>query len=130
MRGIKLAALAAALSVALAGCLGPSDEQKIRAAVTGLAEAARARHYGEICERYLSNTLREQIRLVGNCSRLLKKMLGGPGFDPRFRLAVESVEIDGNRATTRVRTTAEGHTTTVNWSLVREGDNWRLATFP
>ena len=113
----------------LAGCgdSGPTDEQRIRAALAEFGRATAARDYGALCDRVLAPDLIETVERIGlTCEEALKK-----GFedveDPR--LTVGTVNVDGDRATAEVRSSAAGESPSQDTvELVRVGDGWRVAS--
>jgi hypothetical protein len=92
------------------------------------AEATRAKDYQTLCNDLLAESVLERIRSVGlPCEVALRT-----GLEDRKNLQLEvlgDVELHGNYAQGRVRSTAAGEATSVGTlRLVREGENWRIAT--
>jgi hypothetical protein len=114
---------------ALAGCgeSGPTEEQRIRAALAEFGRATAERDYRALCDRILAPALVEAVERVGlTCELALQK-----GFedveDPR--LTVGAVDVSGDRATAEVRSSATGQPPSQDTvELVRVGDGWRVAS--
>jgi Putative lumazine-binding len=113
----------------LAGCgeSGPTDEQRIRAALDEFGRATAERDYRALCDRILAPELIETVERVGlTCELALQK-----GFedveDPR--LTVGAIDVQGERATAEVRSSATGEAPSQDTvELVRVGDGWRIAS--
>jgi hypothetical protein len=99
----------------------------VAAALERYAQAVRAGDAETICSELLSETVLERVKAVGgDCERdLIADAIaaGGPGYE----VAVESVKVDGSRATARTRVTDRRGTETQSQPLVREGERWKLA---
>jgi hypothetical protein len=113
----------------LAGCgeSGPTDEQRIRTALAEFGRATAERDYRALCDRILAPELIETVEQVGlTCELALQK-----GFedveDPR--LTVGAIEVDGDRATAEVRSSAKGESPSQDTvELVKVGEGWRIAS--
>jgi len=113
----------AALALVLAGC-GASAEEEVRTTVQSLGVATYHRDARTFCA-LLSRDLVARVERAGPCPEVVAL---GLARVERPTLRVEDVEVDGDRATARVRTGERGRapaTRTVR--LVREGDAWRIA---
>jgi hypothetical protein len=114
---------------ALAGCgeSGPTDEQQVRGALAAFERATAARDYKALCERILAPKLIETVEKIGlPCEVALKK-----GFedvkDPR--LSVGAIDVQEDRATAEVRSSAAGESPSQDTvELLRVGDGWRIAS--
>ncbi len=117
------AAAACALALLHAGC-GTSAEEEVTTAVQSLGVATYHRDARTFCA-LLSRELVARVERAAPCPQVVALALARV---ERPTLRVESVEVDGDRATARVRTGERGRPTarrTVR--LVREGDVWRIA---
>jgi hypothetical protein len=127
MAGVLLAA------VALTGCLADSDDEPKR--ITGapkqvadviarLERATRRRDFPVLCDQLFTPSAR--ARAGGkDCVALLRETAKDVR---RARIRLLDVRIEGDRATARVRTTAEGQTAveeTIN--LVRRRGRYRIS---
>jgi hypothetical protein len=114
---------------ALTGCgeSGPTEEQRIRATLAEFGRATAERDYPALCDRILAPKLIQTVERVGlTCELAMQK-----GFeeveDPR--LTVGAIEVDGDRATAEVRSSATGEPPSQDTvELVRVGDGWRIAS--
>jgi hypothetical protein len=138
-RPIAIAALAATLALAVAGCgadsedggddggSGLSADQQVRAAVAKFGIATRNKDYQEICDRLLADALIQKIEDVGlPCESALQRGLG----DVRSpTLTINEVSIARGRALVSVHTTAAGQAASDDaLQLVREGGDWKIAS--
>ena len=122
-----------ALVAALAGC-GPApsstssfkgDEKAVAKVIEDLQSDASGRKPSAICSDVLSRALADKLKSAGSdCAGEMEKMTGD---SDDFELKVTDVTITGNSATAKVqarRGTDKNATTT--YTLVREGNDWRL----
>ena len=112
---------------ALASACGRSDpERDVRAALTGFAKASAERDYQALCDRWFAPSLVAQVEEAGlPCETAVK-----PGIDAARRpeLVVRGVEVDGDRASARVRTSAVNQAPSEDTvRLVRRDGEWRIA---
>ena len=118
--------------LALGGCsLGGDEEPKpatgaareIAEVVRQLERATAAREYATICNDLFTDAARE--RAGGrDCERLLRS---GAQSVRRPRIELRRIEIEGERATVRVRTRAAGQATVSDaLDLRRAGGEWRV----
>ena len=127
LAGVLLAA------VALTGCLPGSDEdpkpikgapKEVADVITRLERATQRRQFGVLCDQLFTPSARK--RAGGKeCVTLLRETAKDVR---RARIRLLDVRINGNRATARVRTTAEGQTAveeTIN--LVRDRGRYRIS---
>ncbi len=105
----------------------PNREEEVRAALDRYAAATRDKDYQTLCDELLASDLVERIRNAGlPCEVALRT-----GLEERRNptLKVLSVEVDGDRAVARVSGSAAGEVPgTANYRLVREEDDWRIAS--
>ncbi|HEX2087992.1 MAG TPA: nuclear transport factor 2 family protein [Solirubrobacteraceae bacterium] len=125
LRTIPLTALLAAAAV-LAGC-GGDDERDVRDVLERYAQAIERKDYQAFCDDVISKELVENVRDASGkpCEVALKGV-----FDEveKPTVTVESVKLDGDRATAVTRTDAaneEPSTDTVQ--LVKEDGEWKIA---
>lgn len=123
-----------AVCVLAAGCGGSknaapkpiSGPAKEVAEVVQRLETATARQdFATICDDLLASATRRQAG-GADCERVL----GERASDVRRpRIAIQAIEVDGNRAQARVRTTARGQAPTTDvLRLVREGGRFRISS--
>lgn len=116
--------------VASSGCsLGGDHEAKpasgapaaIAAAVDRLERATAERDFATICDELF--TARARQRAGGDdCARFVRSAAEGV---KRPSIEIRAIEVNGNRATVRVRTDAEGQArVTDELQLRREGGRW------
>jgi len=123
-------ALALAAGLALPGCAeqGPTEEERVRAAVTGFGRAVAARDYRALCSEVLAEGLVKRVERAGRpCEKALQRGLGDVE-DPR--LVVGRVTVQGDRARAQVRSFARGEAPAREVvALVRGRDgSWRIAS--
>lgn len=127
LAGVLLGALA------LTGCLPGSDEdpkpikgapKEVADVITRLERATQGRQFGVLCDQLFTPSARK--RAGGkDCVALLRETAKDVR---RARIRLLDVRINGNRATARVRTRAEGQTAveeTIN--LVRDRGRYRIS---
>jgi ketosteroid isomerase-like protein len=113
----------------LAGCgsSGPSDEERVRATLAEFRRATEARDYQALCDHVFAPKLVQTVKQIGlPCEVALQK-----GFedvkDPR--LTVGSIEVEDDKASAEVRSSAAGESPSQDTvQLVRVGDDWRIAS--
>jgi hypothetical protein len=95
-----------ALLVAGCGDQGPTPEEQVRSAVAEFGRATAAKDYQTLCDDLLSPTLIDDVEAVGlPCEVALREGLA----DVREpRLTIGRIQIEGERATAEVSTTAAG----------------------
>ena len=125
MRRPALALLLA--GAVLAGCGGPTDEERVRDTVTAFGQATAAKDYRRLCERLLAPQLIEGVNQIGlPCEVALRQSLAGVR-DPR--LVVGRVTVSGNRANAEVRSSAGGQAPARSTlRLVKVKGEWRIAS--
>ncbi len=122
-----LAALALGLPAGCGGDSGPPPEEQVRATLAGYGKAVETKDYGAICTRYLSPDLVGRVNSIGlPCEAALRRGLGEVK-DPR--LTVGRVEVEGDRATAQVSTSAAGEQPSRDTiELQRVKGAWRLTS--
>jgi hypothetical protein len=132
---LRLALLAAAAVLALAGC-GSSEpssanefqgqEKEVAPAVEDLQRAGQTGDGERICGELFTAELAEQVAQGGeSCVDEVEKAVGD---SEDFELEVTGVTVSGNSATAEVRQGGDG-ATTATFELVRERGRWRIAAF-
>jgi hypothetical protein len=133
MRRSLLAALLVLAALA-AGCAGsPSsagdfqgEERKVADQVEKLESAGETGDAKAICDDVLASSLREQIQAAGsNCEQELDRAIKDADD---FDLDVESVTIDGDTATVKVKGNDRGEDRVRDFEFVREGAGWRATS--
>ena len=107
LRRVRYLAPALALLI-LAGCgeSGPTPEEQVRTTVAEFGRATAAKDYTALCDRILAPELIEEVESIGlPCERALRQGLGEVE-DPR--LTIGTIEIDDDKASAEVRTSAAG----------------------
>jgi len=132
LRGRSLAVAGGAILVALVIAVivlkpGPDSDKQVRETLDRYAQATRDKDYQTLCDSLLSSALVERIRSAGlPCEVALKA-----GLDSRRnpRLQVLAIEVNGDQAAARARTTAFGEQASVDTvRLLKEGDGWRVSS--
>ena len=119
------------LVVALAGCGGsdapPSPSTQVRATLTKLADGVQDKDYATLCKEVLAPNLVSGLEEVGlTCPKALAAGFGSVK-DPQ--LSVDAVEVDGSKATARVRTSALGQDASADVvQLVKAKGGWRVSS--
>lgn len=128
-------ALLAAL--ALAACGGAANDsaqefegadQEVARAVEDLEEAGQEDEPRRICQALLAREVVDRIEQAGDgdCVEAVQRALDQTDS---FSLTVESVRVQGDRATARVETGVD-QKKLETIQLVREGGGWRVAALP
>ena len=124
--------MAAALVLAPTGCsIGGDEEPKpakgapreVSALVAQLERATRERDFAGICEDILTRVARK--RAGGDeCERLVRSAAAGV---ERPAIEIRRIEVEGRRATVRVRTSARGQALVSDTLALRRADGeWRV----
>ena len=128
-------AIAAAAILGITGCTGGGSsaaefdggEQDVAEAIEDLQRAAQRREADDICRTLLAPELREEIESGGSkCGAEMK--LAVEDVD-EFEVEVQDVTITGTRATARVRTEEADDDKPRTFELVKQGPDWRIASF-
>jgi hypothetical protein len=96
------------VAVLVAGCgdQGPTPEEQVRSAVAEFGRATAAKDYQTLCDDLLSPSLIDDVEAVGlPCEVALREGLAEVR-EPR--LTIGRIQIEGERATAEVSTTAAG----------------------
>ncbi len=90
-----------------------------------LQQATSKRDFNTICNDLFASAARQRAGGT-DCARLLGERAGSIR---RPRILVQSIEVDGNRAQVRVRTTAAGQAATTDViRMVRENGRFRISS--
>lgn len=132
LRGKKLAFALVPLLVVLVVLVTvlkpePDADKEVRETLDRYAAATRDKDYQTLCDDLYASELVERIRAAGlPCEVALRT-----GLENRRnpQLQVSRVEVSGNTANARVRSTAGGEVPSVDTvTLVKEGDGWRVSS--
>jgi hypothetical protein len=132
-RSVALAASIAALSaIALAGCAETTSASKFKGESHAVAEviSSFASHAGTadgetICDQELSKALKTKLSSAGtSCKSTIEEQLHEVDT---FNLTIESISIEGKRASAKVSSTVSGKPKLSTLSLVKEGKSWRIS---
>jgi hypothetical protein len=126
-----LAAVPLVLAALAAGCAGTSssandfegEQQRVADVVEKLQSAGETGDAKEICEQVLAKSLADQIKAAGaTCEQEVDKAIKDADD---FDLEVESVTIEGDRATAKVKGRDRGADRVRTFEFEKEGSNWR-----
>ena len=125
--GAVAVVLAAAMLPGGCGDSGPSQEELVRQTVTEFGRATAAKDYRTLCEDILAPALVDKVTQVGlPCERALHQGLGRVK-DPH--LTIGRVQVDGDRASAEVRTSAAGEEPSKDTlELVNVNGTWKIAS--
>jgi len=122
----------AVVAVAVVGAVlvlkpGPNDGEAVSETLDSYAAATRDKDYQTICDDLYAEDLVDRVRAAGlPCEVALRT-----GLEDRQnpRLEVLGVEVNGDRALARVRSTAGGEVPSTDLvRLVKEDGGWRVAS--
>jgi hypothetical protein len=116
------------LAASLSGCGGgPSDQQQVQATVEAFGRATAAKDYQRLCDTLLTPKLVAEVETAGlPCEVALRQGLGEVRSP---ELTIGRIEVDGDKATADVRSSAAGQLPSRDvLELVRVGDSWRIAS--
>jgi ketosteroid isomerase-like protein len=106
---------------------GPNEEKEVRATLARYAQATRAKDYQTLCDSLYATDLVQRIRSAGlPCEVALKT-----GLESRRnpQLTVLGVEVSGDQALARARSTAIGEVASLDTiKLVKQSGGWRVAS--
>lgn len=118
--------LALAVFAVLVLRAGPDAEREVRATLEEYAEATRDKDYQRLCDELYARDLVERIRAAGlPCEVALRT-----GLENRQnpQLEVQAVEVSGDQALAKVRSSAAGEVPSVDTvRLVEQDGRWRVA---
>ena len=106
---------------------GPNSDKEVRATLDRYALATRAKDYQTLCDDLYASELTDRIRSAGlPCEVALRTGLENRR-NPQLR--VLGVEVNGDQALARTRTTAIGEPPSVDTiRMIRQGGHWRVAS--
>jgi hypothetical protein len=123
-----------AVGLLAAGCGGAAGDapkpiqgppKEVAAVIEGLQSATRTHDFQKICDDLLAASTRREAG-GADCPAVLGARAKGVR---RARIVVQSIEVSGNSALARVRTTATGQAATSDViRLVREGGHFRISS--
>ena len=127
----RIIAYAAIAVVVVAAVLvlkpGPNDSEAVSETLESYAAATRDKDYQTICDELYAKDLVDRVRAAGlPCEVALRT-----GLEDRQnpRLTVLGVEVNGDQALARVRSTAGGEVPSTDLvRLVKEDGDWRVAS--
>ena len=106
---------------------GPDSDKEVRQTLDRYAQATRDKDYQTLCDDLYASELIDRIRNAGlPCEVALRT-----GLQERRnpQLVVLGVEVNGDQALARTRTTAVGEPPSVDTiRMVRQGGHWRVAS--
>src|SRR4051812_6868298 len=132
LRGRARIIALAVLAVVVVGAVlvlkpAPDDSEAVAKTLDRYAAATRDKDYQTICDDLYANDLLERVRAAGlPCEVALRT-----GLEDRQnpRLEVLGVEVNGEQALARIRTTAAGEPTSTDVvRLIKEDGGWRIAS--
>jgi hypothetical protein len=127
-RLVALAVLAVILVVAVITLKpGPDEGKQVRETLDRYAVASRDKDYQALCDELLASELVEQIRRGGLPCEVALRIGLKDRRNPR--LTVLAVEVNGDQALARTRTSAVAEPTSVDTiRLVDQDGRWRIAS--
>ena len=106
---------------------GPNDNEAVAETLENYAAATRDKDYQAICDEIFANDLIERVRAAGVPCEVAVQT----GLEDRQnpRLEVLGVEVNGDQALARARSTAGGEVPSTDLiRLIREDGDWRVAS--
>jgi hypothetical protein len=127
---VALSALCAA--VGIAGCGETSstgsykgESKKVAQTISNLQSDATSANASKICSRDLAASVVKHLQASGtSCKKALEGQL--KEIDT-YALSVESISVQGQDATAKVKSTWSGRERVHQISFVREGENWKVS---
>jgi ketosteroid isomerase-like protein len=132
LRGKPRMVVFAVIAIAIVGAVlalrpGPNDDKEVAKTLDSYAAATRDKDYQTICDNLYAKDLVDRVRAAGlPCEVALRT-----GLEDRQnpRLEVLGVEVNGDQALARVRSTAVAEPTSTDLvRLVKEDGGWRIAS--
>jgi hypothetical protein len=126
-----LVAVPLVLALLAAGCAGSSsstndfegEQQRVADVVEKLQSAGETGDAKEICDQVLAKSLADQIKAAGStCEQEMDKAIKDADD---FDLEVESVTIQGDTATAKVKGRDRGADRVRTFEFEKDGPNWR-----
>jgi hypothetical protein len=107
---------------------GPNEEKEVRATLDSYAQATRAKDYQTLCDDLFAKAIVAGLTNANlPCEVALKLSSLETVRDPQ--LTVLAVEVSGDQAAARVRSTAVGEQPSLDTiKLVKEDGDWRIAS--
>jgi hypothetical protein len=107
---------------------GPNEEKEVRATLDRYAQATRAKDYQTLCDDLFAKAIVAGLTNANlPCEVALKLSSLETVRDPQ--LTVLAVEVSGNQAAARTRSTAVGEQPSLDTiKLVKEDGTWRIAS--
>jgi hypothetical protein len=130
----SFAALPLVFAALASGCNGSAsstsdfqgEQKQVAEVVEKLQSAGETGDAKEICEQLLAKSLADEIRAAGSsCEQELEKAIDDADD---FDLDVESVTIEGDTATARVKGRDRGADRVVTFEFERDGSSWRATS--
>ncbi|HEX8160194.1 MAG TPA: hypothetical protein VF526_22670 [Solirubrobacteraceae bacterium] len=124
--GLAVAAIVLVLAIKPGG---GDDSQAVHKTLDRFAQATREKDYQTLCDDLFASALTETIRSVGLPCEIALRTGWGSRQNPQLK--VIGVEVNGDQALARTRSTAVGESPAdETLRLVRENGSWRLASAP
>jgi hypothetical protein len=102
------------------------EEKAVAQRVSDFQSDVTASEARKVCENDLAASVRARLKTAGSdCESALKGQLKQIDVP---ELTLRSIEVKGDAAKARVRSTWSGKTAESTLMLVKEGSNWRIAT--
>jgi hypothetical protein len=107
---------------------GPNEEKDVRATLDRYAEATRAKDYQELCDDLFAKDIVSGLTSVGlPCEVALRSSSFETVRNPQ--LTVLGVEVSGDQALARTRSTAVGEEPSLDTiKLIKQEGDWRIAS--
>jgi hypothetical protein len=103
------------------------QEKAVAQAVADLSSNGSRKKAAAICANVLAASLRQQITAAGSsCPTEMRKAIDDADD---FNLKVDSVQVNGSKATAKVKGTNRGKDVIRTFSFVREAGGWRISDF-
>jgi hypothetical protein len=100
------------------------ESHNVAQTVSNFQSDASAGNQKKLCENDLAATLTTRFRGAGRCEAALKEQLHE--IDA-LSLTIESIAVNGARATAHVKSTYSGKSRISTLTLVKEGSHWRTS---